>query len=158
MGSCPPPPSLLGHHSYQQLSPSPIPPCSFVSQYTIAADPESTDKPGTTITLSLSETAVREIFPSNDAVSALVTKFSSFCAFPISLNGEKVGNFKPIWRESAQQVSDEDHAKLYRHLSKNYDSPMVTCMVAAEAPVEVKAVLYVPGMHAERQCARGARF
>lgn len=51
---------------------------------------------------------------------------------------------KPLWAHAPKDVAPEAYRDFYRHLTHRFDEPLETIHVAVDAPVEVRAVLFVP--------------
>lgn len=47
-------------------------------------------------------------------------------------------------------VTDEAHSSFYKYIANAYDEPLTHLHFRADAPLEVKALFYVPSFHSER--------
>src|SRR5262249_39826929 len=74
-------------------------------------------EPGTAVILHLKEDAKE--FASPMRVRTIIEKYSSFVPHPIRLGvgGDVINHQKPIWVEPRNQVTDEQHAQFYQHLT-----------------------------------------
>jgi len=70
--------------------------------------------------------------------------FVHTCAWQIF---ERQNTVKPIWLRSPKEVNDTEYAEFYKSAFKmSYDEPMKHTHFSLEGNVEMKSVLYVPGM------------
>jgi molecular chaperone HtpG len=91
-------------------------------------------------------------YASAQVLKTLVKKHSDFVAHPIKLKEVKDGtaewttlnSMKPIWTQSATEVSDESYAEFYRHLSHDWHDPLDRLSVKAEGRLEYQALLFLP--------------
>jgi molecular chaperone HtpG len=119
---------------------------------------------GTAITLHLrpQEDAPEEgVAPGQDfadpwTIRSLVKKYSDFIAFPIVMENEKwegdekkleletLNSGKALWTRPAGQVTAEEHAEFYKHLTHDWNEPGETVHFHAEGAHEWSALLYLP--------------
>ena len=52
---------------------------------------------------------------------------------------------KPIWERASSEVSDEDYAEFYRHISHDWRDPLDKILQRAEGTIEYRALLFIPG-------------
>src|SRR5690606_10912334 len=98
---------------------------------------------GTRITLHLKPDA--DEFAKRWRVEQIIKKYSDFVMFPIRIDGEVVNRSSAIWRLPKSQVSAEQHAEFFEHLTQGrHKSPLVTVHYAVDAPVQFSALVYVP--------------
>jgi molecular chaperone HtpG len=91
-------------------------------------------------------------YTSTQVLRALVKKHSDFVAHPIKLKEIKDGvaewttinSMKPIWTQSATEVTDETYAEFYRHLSHDWHDPLDRLLLKAEGRLEYQALLFLP--------------
>ncbi|WP_433788123.1 molecular chaperone HtpG [Actinomycetospora sp. CA-101289] len=109
---------------------------------------------GTAITLHLkpedAEDALHD-YANPDTVRRIVKRYSDFITWPIRLNpGEEEGSQEPInsrkalWARSQGEVSDEEYAEFYRHVSHDWQEPLETMRLSAEGTFEYQALLFLP--------------
>ena len=104
---------------------------------------------GTEVVLHLKEDA-RE-FADDWKIKAAIRRYSSFVPHPIRVGGEIVNDQKPIWVEPKSQVTDEQHATFFQHLTHRVDeSPLWQVHLAADSPIQFRAILYCPKTNVER--------
>ncbi|MFL6332299.1 MAG: molecular chaperone HtpG [Pyrinomonadaceae bacterium] len=124
------------------------------------------EQPGTEVTLYLKPAdadAGLEDFTDRWVLSRVVRKHSDFVGYPIVLKsqgataeaegaGEQpagaadavLNRMKPIWTRPPQEVSGEEYAEFYGHLSHDLEAPLLTVPVRAEGRLEYKALLFAP--------------
>ncbi|MDI1477441.1 molecular chaperone HtpG [Polyangium sp. y55x31] len=102
------------------------------------------EHPGTKITLHLKEDA-RE-YTKAWRIKEIIRKYSDFVHFPISVNGEVANRRAAIWSLPKSQVTEEQHAEFFRHVTGGYEGekPLWHLHVSIDAPVQFQALLYVP--------------
>ena len=126
---------------------------------------------GTTITLHLKpvdeENGIAD-FTTFLTLQDVVKKHSDFVSYPIltdhtreepkkdaegeviegeteTLVEEKTLNsMEPIWTRSQSEVTDEEYAEFYRHISRDWNSPLETLSLRAEGRIEYRALLFLP--------------
>ena len=106
---------------------------------------------GTTITLHLKTFAKEEEvedFADPSSVKSLVKKYSDFIAYPIRMKGEKddetINSQKALWLKSPSEVTKEEYAEFYHHVSHDWNDPIKTIHYKAEGTMEFNALLYLP--------------
>lgn len=95
---------------------------------------------------------------------ALVKRYSDFISWPIQMEvavaappvtegeepgeptteWEKLNSGKALWARSRDEVSDEEYAEFYRHVSHAWDAPLEVISVKAEGTFEYEALLFLP--------------
>jgi len=100
--------------------------------------------PGTRITLHLKDEAVE--FSTKWRVEAIIKKYSDFVMFPIRLDDEVINRSSALWRTPKSQVTDEQHAEFFKHITQGRygDEPLTVVHYTVDAPVQFAALLYVP--------------
>ena len=106
--------------------------------------PGEREHPGTTITLHLKEEA-RE-YTKAWRVQDIIRKYSDFVHFPIHVNGEQANKSKALWALPKSQVTEEEHAEFFHHVTEGMDGekPLLVIHQSVDAPVQYHALLYVP--------------
>lgn len=117
--------------------------------YDIEDAPADADLPrGCTLTLKLKEDAAE--FARRSRVEDVVRRYSNFVNFPIKLNGELVNTVKAVWTQAPNEVSEEEYTEFYRYVAGAFDEPMHTLHFRADAPLDIKALLFMPSSHSEK--------
>ncbi len=106
---------------------------------------------GTEVILHLKDDATD--YASTWRAREIVRRYSSFVPYPIRLGqgGEILNDQKPIWVEPKNQVTDEQYTRFYQHLTHHPDeSPLWHLHLAADSPIQYRAILYCPPTNLER--------
>lgn len=100
--------------------------------------------PGTRITIHLKPDATE--FAKKWRIEGIIKKYSDFVMFPIEVDGEVANQSSAVWRKPKGQVSEEDHAAFFKHVTQGRvgDEPLATVHYSVDAPVQFSALLYVP--------------
>ena len=77
-------------------------------------------------------------------VRDIVKKYSSFVGSSIALNGTKSNDLRPVWLMDPKEVELSTHEDFYRFVANAYDKPRFTFHFRTDAPMDVRALLYVP--------------
>ena len=114
-------------------------------QYQIA-DAEKAER-GTTIEIKLKEDAAE--FADDYRLKEIIHKHSDYIGFPIYMSSdekrEQVNKQTAIWRTSRQEVSEDQYKDFYRQLTLDFEEPLLHIHYVTDAPVQIYALLYVPG-------------
>ncbi|MEW6378527.1 MAG: molecular chaperone HtpG [bacterium] len=114
--------------------------------YTIA--PLEGVRRGTKIILELKEDA-RE-FADPETIKRVIKRYSNFVPFPILVKGEKVNTIQAIWTRNKSEIKEEEYAEFYRFVANAFDDPSYYLHFSADAPLAIKALLFVPKENLER--------
>lgn len=100
---------------------------------------------GTRIEIQLKEDAWE--FADEYRLKAIIRKHSDYIGFPIYLGEEPqpVNKQASLWRTSRQSVTEEQYQDFYRTLTLDFESPMLHLHTQTDAPVQLYALLYIPG-------------
>jgi molecular chaperone HtpG len=115
--------------------------------YTVAEEPDAPQ--GTSVTLHLkpedSDDAVHD-YTNPATVRAIVKRYSDFITWPIRMGDETepVNSRKALWARAQKDVSDEEYAEFYRHVSHDWREPLETIRLSAEGTFEYQALLFLP--------------
>eukprot|EP00978_Attheya_sp_CCMP212_P002217 scaffold4523_cov50-Attheya_sp.AAC.7 len=55
-----------------------------------------------------------------------------------------------IWAKPPKEVTDETHTAFYKFLANAFDEPLDVLHYRADAPLEIKALFYIPSFHSEK--------
>ncbi|MCL1888211.1 MAG: molecular chaperone HtpG [Kiritimatiellaeota bacterium] len=106
---------------------------------------------GTTLTLHLREGM--DEFLDAWKIRQLVRQYSDFIAYPIHLEGESpdepkdekpLNTMRALWKRAKSEVTDDEYAEFYKHLTHDHEPPAKTLPIAAEGVVEFRALLFIP--------------
>ena len=120
--------------------------------YTVTDEPDAPQ--GTSVTLHLkpedTEDALHD-FANPATVRAIVKRYSDFITWPIRMTPasgegelEVVNSRKALWARPQSEVSDEEYAEFYRHVSHDWHEPLETIRLSAEGTFEYQALLFLP--------------
>jgi molecular chaperone HtpG len=98
---------------------------------------------GTTVVVKLKEEA--EEFANAWRLEQIVKKHSDFVTFPIYFGDRAVNRQKPLWRQSPRETTREEYEDFYKHLTMDFEAPLLVSHLVADVPVDIRSVLYVPG-------------
>jgi molecular chaperone HtpG len=100
---------------------------------------------GTKVEIKLKEDASE--FADEYRLKNIIHKHSEYIGFPIYVGEEKqpVNKQTSIWRMSKQSVTEEQYNDFYKQLTLDFEDPLLHIHVVTDAPVQLYALLYVPG-------------
>ena len=100
---------------------------------------------GTKVEIKLKEDAAE--FADEYRIKNIIHKHSEYVGFPIYVGEEKqpVNKQTSIWRMSKQSVTEEQHKDFYKQLTLDFEDPLLHAHIVTDAPVQLYALLYVPG-------------
>jgi molecular chaperone HtpG len=107
---------------------------------------------GTSITLHLKkfeEDAEVDDFTNKWTIEQIVKRYSDFVAYPVIYKEGKeadktLNSMKPIWTRPRSEVTDDEYKEFYKHISHDWNEPMVIWSFRAEGRSEYQALLFVP--------------
>lgn len=108
--------------------------------YTLA-DAEKADR-GTEITIKLKEDAAD--YAQDWKIEQIVRKHSDFVSFPIYVKDKVVNRQTALWRQNPREVTAEQYDEFYKHLTLDFEAPLLHVHMVTDVPVDVHAILYVP--------------
>ncbi len=123
---------------------------------------------GTTVILHLKDDAKE--FADSWRLRSLVRRYSDHLAFPVhmpktgaaTLDFEVVNQAKALWTRPRTEISDEEYAEFYRHLSHDSAAPLAWSHNKVEGKREYTSLLYLPGSAPfdlwQRDAARGLKL
>lgn len=103
---------------------------------------------GTTVKLFLKEEYWGLL--SEPKIKDVLTKYSNFVRFPIYVNGDRVNTVEAVWARDPKEVDEETYTEFYKYIANAIDDPLDTLHFRADAPLEVRALLFVPSFHSEK--------
>ncbi len=113
-----------------------------------ALEPSEGQRRGAKIILRLKDDA-RE-FSRADRVRGLLERYSSFAAFPINLNGERVNKIEALWLKNKKEITPEQYKEFYKFQAHATEDPLTWLHFSADAPLALHALLFVPASNPER--------
>jgi HSP90 family molecular chaperone len=100
---------------------------------------------GTTVEIKLKVDAAE--FAEESHLKNIIHKYSDYIGFPIYLGDgkEAVNKQTSIWRTSRQDVTEEQYKDFYHQTTLDYEEPLLHIHMLTDAPVQMYALLYIPG-------------
>lgn len=83
-------------------------------------------------------------------IEKILKRYSNFVNFPIFLNGKLVNTQKALWSVDPKEVKEEEYTSFYKYITQGHDVPMETLHFRADAPIDIKALFFVPQHHSEK--------
>ena len=107
--------------------------------------PADMNERGTRVEIKLKEDAAE--FADEYRIKNIIHKHSEYIGFPIYVGDDKqpVNKQTSIWRMSRQNVTAEQYNDFYKQLTLDFEDPLLHTHIATDAPVQMYALLYVPG-------------
>src|SRR5512138_1383017 len=107
--------------------------------------PAEMSERGTQVEIKLKEDAAE--FADEYRLKNIIHKHSEYIGFPIYVGDEKqpVNKQTSIWRMSKQSVTEEQYKDFYKQLTLDFEDPLLYTHIVTDAPVQLYALLYVPG-------------
>ena len=110
------------------------------SRYTLTPADKTTR--GTEIRLKLKEDATD--FTSSWRLESIIRRHSDYVSFPVYVKGEIANRRDALWRKPSNDVKPEEYDDFYRQLSLDPEPPLLHTHIITDAPVEIRALLFVP--------------
>jgi molecular chaperone HtpG len=99
---------------------------------------------GTEIQIKLRQDA--EEFASDWRLREIVKRHSDFVGYPIYLDGQQINQQRPLWRRSPNEVEPGEYDSFYQQMSRDFQEPLASIHIHADAPVHVRALLFIPAV------------
>lgn len=102
---------------------------------------------GTSVTLHLKPSDDEDKLPDYTEpakIREIVKRYSDFITWPVRLGGEDINSRKALWARPASEVTPEEYAEFYRHISHDWNAPLETIRMQAEGTFEYQALLFLP--------------
>ncbi len=100
---------------------------------------------GTKVEIKLKEDASE--FAEEYQLKNIIHKHSDYIGFPIYIGESKepVNKQTSLWRTSRQEVTEEQYKEFYKQTTLEFEDPLMHIHVVTDAPVQLYALLYIPG-------------
>ena len=109
---------------------------------------EKEDLPrGTSIILHLKED--EKDFATKVRVEAVIKRYSNFVQFPIQLDEEQVNTVGALWTKNKSEITEEEYKEFYQFVGHDFDEPQFRLHYSADAPLSIKALLFIPKRNTE---------
>lgn len=111
--------------------------------YTI--EPAEKDERGASVIIKLKDDASE--FLQEQRLREIVRKHSDFIPFPIYIGDEQeqVNRQTALWRQNPREVEEKEYEEFYKQLTLDFEAPLTHGHMVVDAPVQMYAVLFVPG-------------
>lgn len=83
-------------------------------------------------------------FASEWRLREIVKKYSDFVTYPIYLGEEQINQRESLWRTSPTEVEEEAYNNFYQQMTMDFEEPLATIHLHSDAPVHVRALLFIP--------------
>jgi TNF receptor-associated protein 1 len=103
---------------------------------------------GTKIVVELKDDCAE--FSQEWRLKQILTRYSSFVGFPITLNGNKLNTVQALWLRNKSEVKEEEYTEFYKFQAHAHDAPRYRLHFSADAPLSINALLFVPQENTER--------
>ena len=80
----------------------------------------------------------------------ILTRYSSFVGFPITLNGNKLNTVQALWLRNKSEIKEEEYTEFYKFQAHAHDEPRMRLHFSADAPLSINALLFVPKENTEK--------
>ncbi len=88
-------------------------------------------------------------------IRQLIKTYCDFMPVPIKLDGEIINRQKAPWRESPNNLTDEDYLELYRYLYPFQEEPLLWVHLNTDYPFIVNGILYFPKLKPDVDITQG---
>jgi TNF receptor-associated protein 1 len=103
---------------------------------------------GSKITLHLKDTCTD--YCDVKKIKDIIKKYSNFVAFPVLVDGIEVNTVSAIWAKDKNSVSKQEYNDFYKYVANAFDTPKYTLHFSADAPIDLKTLLFFPTLHTEK--------
>jgi TNF receptor-associated protein 1 len=103
---------------------------------------------GTKIVVKLKADAKE--FSQASRVENLLKHYSAFVSFPLHLNGKQINTIQALWLRPKDEIKEEEYTEFYKFQAHAFDEPLLRLHFSADAPLQINALLFVPGSNPEK--------
>lgn len=89
-------------------------------------------------------------FSSASRIKQILSHYSNFVQFPISLNGELLNTVQAIWMRNKKDIKEEEYNEFYKFQANAIDDPIYRLHFSSDAPLTLNSILFVPNDNKER--------
>ncbi|MEL4898373.1 molecular chaperone HtpG [Crocosphaera sp. Alani8] len=108
---------------------------------------------GTTVTLTLMDE--EEEYSEPQRIRQLVKTYSDFVPVPIKFENEAINQQKALWKQSPQNLKDEDYLEFYRYLYPFQEDPLLWVHLNTDYPYLLNGILYFPKLRPDVDVSQG---
>lgn len=83
-------------------------------------------------------------------IKEVLQKYSNFVSFPIYVNGDRVNTVEAVWARPPHEVERDTYVEFYKYIANAIDDPLEILHFRADAPLEVRSLLFIPSFHSEK--------
>jgi TNF receptor-associated protein 1 len=83
-------------------------------------------------------------------IKEILTRYSAFVGFPITLNGTKLNTVQALWLRNKNEIKDEEYTEFYKYQAHAHDAPRYRLHFSADAPLTINALVFVPQENTEK--------
>ncbi len=83
-------------------------------------------------------------------IKDILTRYSAFVGFPITLNGKKFETVQALWLRSKNEIKEEEYTEFYKFQAHAHDAPRYRLHFSADAPLAINALVFVPQENTEK--------
>lgn len=98
---------------------------------------------GTEIHITLRQDAAE--FANEWKLKQIVKKHSDFVRYPIYVGESQANQQTSLWRQRPSDIQPEAYRNFYRQMTMEFEEPLLTTHFSTDVPVNVNALLFVPG-------------
>ncbi|MFM2243577.1 MAG: molecular chaperone HtpG [Verrucomicrobiota bacterium] len=103
---------------------------------------------GTRIVLKLKDD--QKEYAEDYRIKRLVETYSNFIGFPVMVDGKRVNEIEALWLKNKSEITDDEYKAFYQFQARAFDEPQYRLHFAADAPIAINALLFVPSENPER--------
>ncbi len=103
---------------------------------------------GTKLIIELNDNSKE--YANEESIKRIIKQYSSFVPFPIKVAGEKINTVQALWTRNKNEIKDEEYTDFYKFVGNAFDEPQYKLHFAADAPLSIKSLLFVPKENFER--------
>ncbi|HLP26529.1 MAG TPA: molecular chaperone HtpG [Acidobacteriota bacterium] len=83
-------------------------------------------------------------------IKEILTRYSAFVGFPVTLNGKKLETVQALWLRNKSEIKDEEYTEFYKFQAHAHDEPRYRLHFNADAPLTINALVFVPQENTEK--------
>ena len=122
---------------------------SGVGSYDISTVPDDIKQSrGATLVIHLKDDQLEYV--DEKRVEQVLKKYSNFVNFPILLNGNRLNTVNAIWADDPKSIDDDKYSEFYKYIANAFDEPLDRLHYRADAPLDIKALFFIPSFHSEK--------
>ncbi|MFY0609699.1 MAG: molecular chaperone HtpG [Candidatus Atelocyanobacterium thalassa] len=108
---------------------------------------------GTTVKLTLMDEEHEYLEP--ERIRQLVKTYSDFVPIPIKFENTTINKQKALWKESTQDLNDNDYLEFYRYLYPYQEDPLLWIHLNTDYPYLLNGILYFPKLRPDVDVSQG---